>query len=263
MTPTVYDITTIDQQTFTSKFEEDGFVLVNNIFPEELLDDINSVILGCVNHEADTYHHRKHKDYGMLLCCPVYGAPFTTILDHESFFKPFNWLLGDNCIVWVYTSSCIAPKQTNFASRIHLERTIFTGDFIDGVDSLILLDDFNESNGATYLLKGSHKNLEKPEDERFYKEAIRLVAPKGTVLYFNLRLWHAGGQNHTVKWRNSLGIGVNRPYLKQRIDIPRILPQAVKDKLSDYAKNKLGFNVQVPSSFEEYYRNEKKSYTNK
>lgn len=246
----------ISQSKFLKRFNEDGFVLINQIFPNELLQELNIKLANCIKIEQEKYYNKNHKDYGMLLCCPIYGEPFTNIFDYPQFFNPFNWLIGSTSIVWVYTSSCIPPNQQNYASRIHVDRPFFTGSFLEGVGSLILLDDFTSENGATFLLPSSQNIEQQPDDAYFYKNAIPLIAPKGTVLYFNLRLWHAAGNNRSNNWRNAIGIGMVRPYIKQRIDIPRILPHAVVENLSDFAKQKLGFFAQPPSSLDEYYNRE-------
>jgi ectoine hydroxylase-related dioxygenase (phytanoyl-CoA dioxygenase family) len=41
--------------------------------------------------------------------------------------------------------------------------------------------------------------------------------------------------------------------MKQRIDIPRAMSRLDLCGLSDVARQKLGFDAQVPASYEEYY----------
>jgi ectoine hydroxylase-related dioxygenase (phytanoyl-CoA dioxygenase family) len=121
--------------------------------------------------------------------------------------------------------------------------------------SLILLSDFTEENGATWILPASHLQEEQPEEAYFYAHAERLKAKRGSVFYFNLRLWHAAGENHSDSWRNALGIGMIRPYMKQRIDLPRAMSAVDMSNVSDFARQKLGFFSVPPSSLEEYYGN--------
>lgn len=118
-----------------------------------------------------------------------------------------------------------------------------------------MLDDFTKENGATYFLPRSQYTTEKPEDAWFYKNAIQIEAPAGSVFYFNLRLWHSGGFNRTDKWRHALALGVVRPYLKQRYDLPKMLERNHTDisHISDYAKQKLGYFAIPPSSLDEFY----------
>jgi ectoine hydroxylase-related dioxygenase (phytanoyl-CoA dioxygenase family) len=116
-----------------------------------------------------------------------------------------------------------------------------------------LLDDFTEKNGATWFVPRSHTVAEKPSDEEFYGTAKRLIAAAGSVFYFNARLWHAGGRNETSQWRHALTINMCRPYMKQRIDIPRAMAHMDHHSYSPRIRQKLGFLSQVPTSYDEYY----------
>ena len=54
--------------------------------------------------------------------------------------------------------------------------------------------------------------------------------------------------------------------MKQRIDIPKAMMHAGKDitKISDSAKQKLGFYTQIPENYDEYYQPlEKRKYRQK
>ena len=147
------------------------------------------------------------------------------------------------------------PGSPNFSSRIHVDRPRVFQDFCECFGGLLLLDDFTEENGGTFYLPGSHIVKEKPEEAYFYAHAKRLIAPAGSVFYFNLRIWHAGGLNKTNQWRHALALGMVRPYLKQRFDLPKMMAKHNVDvsHLSDYAKQKLGFNAIPPSSLDEFY----------
>jgi ectoine hydroxylase-related dioxygenase (phytanoyl-CoA dioxygenase family) len=130
------------------------------------------------------------------------------------------------------------------------------------VASLITLDDFTEENGATWYLPGSHLIKKQPEEEFFYRHAERLIVPKGSVFYFNPRLWHAGGMNRSATWRNSLIIAYAKPWMKQRVDIPRFMAHIDRRSMSDEIKQLLGFYSQPPSSFDEFYgESEERTFT--
>ena len=62
-----------------------------------------------------------------------------------------------------------------------------------------------------------------------------------------------GCQNLTNQWRHALTINVVRPWMKQRIDIPRAMSGMDLTHLSEKSKQKLGFYAQVPANYDEYY----------
>jgi ectoine hydroxylase-related dioxygenase (phytanoyl-CoA dioxygenase family) len=244
----------LKKDEFLEAFERDGYVIAENVFPAAFITQVRSELEDAIQKEAQAFPS-SNSDYGKLLACPVYGGKFLDVLENRKYVEPFNWILGDTCIIWVYTSTCMPPNSGNYTSRIHVDRPHFTAGFMEGAGSLILLDDFTEDNGATYFLPGSQKMPEQPSEEYFYTHAKRLIAPKGSVFYFNLRLWHAGGTNTTSQWRNALGIGMIRPYIKQRIDLPRALENVDLSGTSVFAKQKLGFFAQPPVSLAQFYNN--------
>lgn len=59
------------------------------------------------------------------------------------------------------------------------------------------LDDFTEQNGATRIVPGSHR-LNRPPRTDNEAESVPLIAPAGTMIAFESRLWHCTGRNLTV-----------------------------------------------------------------
>ena len=70
-----------------------------------------------------------------------------------------------------------------------------------GLQCMILLDDFTEENGATYFVRGSH-TTRKHVRGGYANE--RLLAKKGTVVFWLAKLWHCGGKNTTDNGRTAL-----------------------------------------------------------
>jgi ectoine hydroxylase-related dioxygenase (phytanoyl-CoA dioxygenase family) len=251
------------KQDFLSAIEQQGFAVVENVLSTDFCEQMIPGLEAAIETEALFHGTREHKDYGMLLACPVYGGHFLKLVDNETVMKPFDWILGDTSIIYVYTSSSMPPNQTNYSARIHVDRPHFIPGYTEALGCLVMLNDFTEDNGATWVLPASHHQVEAPDEDSFYKNAIRITAPRGSVFYFHLRLWHAGGRNTTHQWRHSVGIGMVRSYLKQRIDLPRALAYSKTDLsgISDFGLQKLGFFSQPPTSLAEFHAPiEKRSY---
>ena len=105
--------------------------------------------------------------------------------------------------------------------------------------------------GATKTKRGGE--IRPPDEKFFYANARRVIAPAGSVWFFNARTWHAGGANRSNRWRHALTINMARPWMKQRLDIPRAMAHLDLKLLSAAARQKLGFDAQVPASYDEYY----------
>ncbi len=243
----------LDAKNFLEQIDKQGYFLSDRLFDDGFISELKSQLEVAIESEAKFHGSRNYKDYGMLLACPVYGGKFLDLLMNQNFIEPFNWALGDTCIIYVYTSSSMPPNSSNYSKRIHVDRPMLIPGYTESLACLIPLDDFTEENGATYFLPGSHLEAKQPDEDFFYKNAKRLLAKKGTVFYFNPRLWHSGGNNNTSSWRHAVGLAMVRPYLKQRIDLPKAMKRMNLTGVSDRVLQKLGFYAQPPSSLEEYY----------
>ena len=121
---------------------------------------------------------------------------------------------------------------------------------ITNEDYGLYFDDFNNDNGATWFLPNSHTLKSKPDNSFFYKNAKKLTAKAGSILYWNPKIWHSGGDNITDSWRDAFTIVMTRPFCKQRMDIPTMLGEI---NLKDKAKRRLGYFNIPPKSYKDYY----------
>ena len=76
-------------------------------------------------------------------------------------------------------------------------------------NSIWLLDDFTESNGATRVVPGSQRSGVLPRDVMADPRAahgaeIKLLASAGTVVVFNSHTWHGGTVNSSARRRRAL-----------------------------------------------------------
>lgn len=251
------------KEDFLAAMQQQGFAVVENVLPVDFCQALIPELETAIAKEADFHGGEEHKDYGMLLACPIYGGRFLQVADNPTLMQPFDWILGDTSIIYVYTSSSMPPHRSNYSTRIHVDRPHFIPGYTEALGCLVLLNDFTEQNGATWVLPGSHLLAETPTEEYFYQHAVRITAPAGSVFYFHLRLWHAGGKNETHQWRHSIGMGMMRAYMKQRIDLPRAMELYGTDTtgISDFGLQKLGFFSQPPVSLEQFFAPpEKRSY---
>ena len=206
-----------------------------------------------IAREAEYHGGTEYGDYGMVLLCSLYGGAFLDLLENERLLAGFEDVLGPGCIVYAYTSSSMPPGGANYSRRVHVDSPRLIPGYVTNMGATILLDDFTPENGATTFLPASHTRLDPPSEEEYAAQARQVVAPAGSVFFFNARLWHSGAHNGTPRWRHALTLNVCRPYMKQRIDIPRAMAGMDLSGLSERASQKLGFLAQVPASYDEYY----------
>jgi ectoine hydroxylase-related dioxygenase (phytanoyl-CoA dioxygenase family) len=231
----------------------DGYIVARDVLPAAFVKRARHELMAAIESDSGRYGPQAARDYAMVMLCSLHGGTFLDLFEIDRLVEPFNAVLGDECIVYAYTSSSMPPNGRNYSVRIHTDCPRVIPGYVTNMGATILLDDFTEENGATWFLPGSQWTVPPPSEDEFYGRAKRLIAPAGSVLFFNARLWHAGGDNHTDRWRHALTINMCRPYMKQRIDIPRAMKDMNLSNVSDRVKQKLGFFSQPPASLEEYY----------
>jgi ectoine hydroxylase-related dioxygenase (phytanoyl-CoA dioxygenase family) len=243
----------IDKNKFREDILTQGYAIVENVLSPGFVAKAKAELEIAIKQEVEYHKTNQYSDFGMVLLCSLYGGAFIELFDNDNLTEPFNAVLGDGCIVYAYTSSSMPPNKSNYSNRLHVDSPRLIPGYVTNMGATILLDDFTEDNGATWFLPYSQNTLEKPSEEEFYKNGRRVIAKAGSVWFFNARIWHAGGNNLTDKWRHALTINMCRAYMKQRIDIPRAMADMDLSNVSQQALQKLGFLAQVPANYDEYY----------
>lgn len=257
-------MTPISAVDLEQTFAEEGSCIIEGVLDPAYIRLVKAELLVAIEREVQYHKSNAYADYGMVLLCSLYGGAFLELFENDLLMRPFNTILGEGCIVYAYTSSSMPPGKTNYSRRIHVDCPRMIPDYVTNMGATILLDDFTEQNGATWYLPASHLRPDPPSPEYFETHAKRVVAPAGSVWFFNARVWHAGGMNTTSFWRHALTINMCRPWMKQRLDIPRAMSEMNLTGVPERVLQKLGFLAQVPASYDEYYvPPEKRKYRQK
>lgn len=249
-----YSARTLSAEQAREAIQTHGCMIVEEALPEEFIRAALPELESAIEQDARWHGTTNYQDYGMVLICSLYGGSFWKLFDLPTVTMPFEAVLGEGCIAYAYTSSSMPPSGKNYSTRIHVDCPRLIPGYVTNMGATILLSDFTEQNGASYFLVDSHERAEAPGEEEFLRDSERLVAPRGTIFFFNARTWHMGGPNHTDQWRHALTINMCRSYMRQRIDLPRAMAHMNLEGLSPKAAQKLGFDVQIPTSMEEYYQ---------
>lgn len=108
-------------------------------------------------------------------------------------------------------------------------------------NSIWLLDDFTEANGATRVVPGTHRSGKVPqqamEDPKgTHPDEVLLTAPAGTVVIFNSHVWHGGTLNTTDAPRRALHSYFCRRDQTQQLDQRRYIRPETYRRLSPAAR---------------------------
>lgn len=229
----------------------DGFTVVPGVLDAAEVATLRAELETAI--DEDSIRNLDVFDKGMVHNCMVRGEAMARVLDNPLLHAYLDLALSDTCIVYAYQSSSLQPGQGNYGSRLHVDSPRFIPDYTTNLGVIFALDDFTLENGATYVLKGSHRVPDLPDDAYFRKHASRAVCSAGDMILFNGRLVHAAGANTTNRARHSLTINLCRSYMRQRFDLPRLVPADVINRLGEKGRRLIGMNVRMPASLQEFY----------
>lgn len=108
------------------------------------------------------------------------------------------------------------------------------------------LDEFDEENGATEVIPGSHLwGMEHP-DTRDYK-AVPAVMPAGSCIVFDGATWHRGGANRSAA-RTRLAVSPQycQPWLRPQESQLLIVGPEQARACSDRMRSMLGYSIHPP-----------------
>lgn len=110
-------------------------------------------------------------------------------------------------------------------------------------NSMWMLDDFTEENGATRVVPGSHLLGRQPDYDRGEGdvETVPVCGPAGSVMIFDGRLWHQTGANVTGRARHGILNYYCRGYVRQQQNFFNGLKPEVAERSGPRMRRLLGF----------------------
>lgn len=246
-----------DFSQMLKELDDRGWTRVEAVYPAELLDAIKDEIEAAwpvykrIQQENGVGDESRNASHHSILLCPS----MLKLLDPNPIHDFLECYFGGRYILNTMGASVIRPdNEYVYTQKIHRDLRSFSGDYRLAVNTLVMLDDSTEDNGATWMLSGSHKTDPKPDEDYFFAHAERALGRKGDVLIFDANIWHSAGVNSTDRSRTIITPIYSRPFVKQALDYPRAFGMNFKDRISPQLAQILGYNALVPTSLEEFYK---------
>jgi ectoine hydroxylase-related dioxygenase (phytanoyl-CoA dioxygenase family) len=167
----------------------------------------------------------------------VHGPLFEQVPVHENVLPIVEGVLDRGCLISSLSSIAIGADET--APPIHADDVLMPiprPHVALVCNSRWALTDFTEQNGATRVLRGSHRWPETPTYGQHYdSEPARMR--RGSVLIWHGSLWHGGGANQTSETRVGLAMnycaGFVRQQENQQLGIPREIARGFSPRLRE------------------------------
>jgi ectoine hydroxylase-related dioxygenase (phytanoyl-CoA dioxygenase family) len=184
-------------------------------------------------------------------------------LNHKSYMPLIDKLLkngsyDNNEPVHLLNISARSPQKGAHQQQLHLDSNLPGKDSFPLIMVVILmLDDFNEQNGTTRLVPGSHKRDYYAENGTNYEDEVLLEAKAGSILVFNGAMWHGGSSKVLTGSRWGIILGFGRWFIKPSFNFSANTPKEIYQHLSNEQKGLLGFDTSPP--LDEFTRVTRKS----
>lgn len=172
---------------------------------------------------------------------------FRDILEHPLPLTLTRELLGPQSLnesYLVHSYGVNVTRPGSVAQGIHRDRSGNVPLSAGAAQSRFIwcLDDFDEENGATRVVPGSHLDTE-PQNWTVRYESVPAEAPAGSVLIYTDLLLHGTGANVSAnRERAGAIVGYCPPWWKPMINFPMVMDPAVMQDSSVILRQLLGYN---------------------
>jgi hypothetical protein len=171
------------------------------------------------------------------ICMPFLNDPYYEQLSAD---VP-NYILAN------YTAR---SSQSDAPLQIHIDSFIPTpGPRTWAMQAIFMLDDQTVENGCSYVVPGTHRSGD--YTDRDLDQKVPVESKAGDLILWDSRLWHGALPNTDGASRWALIATFHMWWMKQKLDIPRMLPEDIYADLSDLQKQLLGYCALPPTDVED------------
>ena len=226
---------------FTDEINTYGNAVIHDVLSEEEINKAKSILLN-LSKKSNTLRLQspelEHKIFLELIVHPLCRKIWKICLGGDPICSHF-----DGNIISGYSEADIwwHIDHPNMLSDIYPENLVG--------QTIIMLDDFTEENGATKIIPGSHKKGVGPDNfiDSINKNEIpskTICGKKGSFSFTMGGVWHTAGVNKTNKSRVALVIMYVAPHTVRNHDMTRAI---IKYKnLPKFVEKTLGSAAWIP-----------------
>ena len=212
------------------QFEQDGFFIVANAIPSELVANLTAVTDRIIEDHRQTANLSPHSTINMLDFIGKDQVYLQLIDWHKTFPKVWG-ILGWNIKLY-HSHLIVTPPQPDAdpnrrlgwhqdSGRLNIELEGNPRPRVSLKVGFFLSDTTRSDRGNFHVLPGAHRqnSLDLPTDGTNPVDACPVCVPAGTAVFFDRRLWHAAGINTSNVIRRVLFYGYSYRWLQPRDDM--------------------------------------------
>jgi len=225
--------------------EKEGYLALGPLLTTDQLRQVNLRIdqllqtegasAGAELYESKYIRHPKEEGADRLADLVNKGAIFDIFYTHPRVLATIAAVLGEHYKLSSLNYRAAKPGLGNQKLHVDYKNTVANGKY-KVCNSIWLLDDFTEINGATRIVPGTHKSKSLPQDMMDdpslpHPKELLITAPAGSVFIFNSHVWHGGTTNTTDKDRRSIHSYFCAADQPQQLDQKKYITRATRQRI--------------------------------
>ena len=227
--------------------DENGYLPLSNILTQDQIEAARTRLQQLLEAEGDEAGKEVHQEHGTDRLADLInkGEIFDVTYTHPRVLAGIAHVLGGDLKLSSLNARFAKPGEGLQGLHADWGRLDNAGQF-QVCNSIWLLDDFTETNGATRVVPGSHRfGTRVPSDDMADTTATHpdeklILGPAGTVVIFNSHAWHGGTRNQTEKPRRAMHAYYCRRHHEQQLDQVKYLRDGTRARLDEAALTILG-----------------------
>ena len=233
------DLLSHDEKQF---LDEQGYLPLPEIMNHAQVDALRTRFDELVEEEGEKAGTEVHQEAGTNRLSNLVdkGEIFEICFTHPRVLAAMRHVLGPDFRLSSLNGRAALPGQGLQGLHADWGTGVEPGDYYV-CNSIWLLSDFTEQNGATRVVPGSNRSGQHPKDALDdptapHPEEVILTAPAGTVVVFNSHTWHGGTLNRSDEPRYGLHSYFTRRDQRQQTAQKALLSEETKARLSEAAR---------------------------
>lgn len=233
-----------------------GFSVCTNVLSEDELTRCREkmdAVYAQQEQEFGRAHLEAIKELNVARALCVYDEFFLrSVAAHPKVLAFMERVLGNYFVLHLQNGVINRPGEAHHQSSWH--RDLPYQNFVSSkplaLNALFCIDPYTIETGCTWVVPFSHRNEYVPSNDYIEQHKQPLIAPPGSVVFFDSMLFHAAGYNASTIIRRAINNVYVTGIIRQQID----LPSALGGKYADDPQlaRLLGYEAQTPKSVNEF-----------
>ena len=219
--------------------DRNGYIVLGEFMSESLLTELRERVDALFLSEGDLAgsEFKQEEQTRRLANLVDKGEVFARAIAMPEIVERVGHILGPRFKLSSLNARSANPHST-WVQPLHADMGALPDDQGYWVANTVwMLDDFTEQNGAIRMVPGSHRWRKLPQDELANLQAphpqeVLITGKAGTVVVMNAHMWHGGTANRTAKPRCAMHAFYARWDKPQQQYQKQLLRPEVQEKLT-------------------------------